>query len=671
MRIRWRLVLWISVIVVPVFGAGILIWAKTRDLSRYQSRLEEQVRKVTGRQLTARVPLKVHFGREPALVAEGVTLSNAPWASRPELARVAKITMYLDPFSLFLGESKVSRLVLEGADIMVERNETGDANLEMLPPPDGSGPRASENRSLRVVAVPAFPWINNIEVRDSVLTIAEGGGRPPTVLQISNGKLKANAPGQPLQIDAHFNAPQAARFDLTGTAGSFDGWMRGLPGNIDLQGNFDGGKITIKGSVGGKGTNITINGEGPDIAAFGPYIRVPIPSGGPYTLSAKAATLRNNFKVEVPTLKVGNSELTGEALFRTDRQGVPNIAVNIEATRIDAAGLKAPPAPPVDPATTASKRFLPSTPFQANWLGRTNLQVSARVGEVTGFTGKIANGSVTLVSSATRYAFRAAASIGAGSAGFDLVYDPAGRNGQATLTATASKVSLEDLSGLLGLDFGLKDAVGDIDLRLRGAGRSTEAALNVASGSVDFAVGKGAWPRSGLAGWPVETQRLLGGTDNGIPFNCIGGRFEVSGGVGNLRRLVVDTPRATIVGGGYMQARSEAWEMVLEPEARSAQDSQLASPLRLKGGTGKPTAGALEPALTKLLIGAGAVPSLTGTLNTIARQPNVNACATMAPRVEGMRPGLRAQLPTPATETRGRRTAIPPQKPAAKPQSGR
>jgi hypothetical protein len=125
------------------------------------------------------------------------------------------------------------------------------------------------------------------------------------------------------------------------------------------------------------------------------------------------------------------------------------------------------------------------------------------------------------------------------------------------------------------------------------------------------------------------------------------------------------------VGGGYMQARSESWEMVLEPEARSAQDSQLASPLRLKGGTGKPTAGALEPALTKLLIGAGAVPSLTGTLNTIARQPNVNACATMAPRVEGMRPGLRAQLPTPATETRGRRTAIPPQKPAAKPQSGR
>jgi uncharacterized protein involved in outer membrane biogenesis len=663
MRIRWRLVLWTAVVVVPIVVAGVLIWSKTRDLSRYQSRLEDQVRRVTGRQLTARIPLKVHLSREPALIAEGVSLSNAPWGSRPELARIAKITMYLDPFSLLLGESKISRLVLEGADILVERNEAGDANLEMLPPPDGSGPRAADNKSLRVVTNPAFPWISNIEVRSSVLTVAEGNGHPPVVLEISSGTLKAAAPGQPLQIEGHFATPGAAAFDLTGTAGSFDGWMRGLPGNIDLQGGFGGGKIAIKGGVGVKGTSVQITGEGPDIAVYGPYIHVPIPSGGPYSLSAKAATLRGNFKVEVPTLKVGNSELTGEALFRTDKQGVPNVAVNIDAVRIDAAGLKAPPAPATDPASTASKRFLPSTPFQANWLGRSNVQVTARVGEVTGFTGKIANGSVTLVSSATRYAFRAAVSIGAGSAGFDLVYDPTGRNGQATLTATASHVSLEDLSGLLGLDTGIKDAVADIDLRLRGGGRSTESALNVASGSIDFAVAKGSWPRDGLSGWPVETQRLLGGNDNGVPFNCIGGRFDVSGGVANLRRLVIDTPRATIVGGGYMHARSESWEMILEPEARDAQGAQLASPLRLKGGTGRPTAGVLEPALTKLIIGAGTVPSLTGTLNTIARQPNVNACATMAPRVEGMRPGLRAQLPAPSAETRGRRLVAPVQKP--------
>ena len=86
---------------------------------------------------------------------------------------------------------------------------------------------------------------------------------------------------------------ESAPLELTGTAGSFDGWMRGLPGNIDVQGGFGGGKIAIKGSVNAKGTNLAITSEGPDVSAFGPYIRLPVPGGGPYALNAKAGTLRS------------------------------------------------------------------------------------------------------------------------------------------------------------------------------------------------------------------------------------------------------------------------------------------------------------------------------------------------------------------------------------------
>ena len=666
MRIPWRRLAWIIVIAVPIVVAGLVLWGSTRDLSRYQARLTEQVRKVTGRELATRVPLSVRLSREPALVAEGVTLANAPWGSRPELARVRKVTMFLDPFSLFLGEAKVGRVLLEGADILIETNEAGDTNLEMLPPPEGSGPHAGENRSLRLKPNPAFPWISTVEVRDSVLTIVEGAGRPPIVLEIASGTLKSPAPSQALQLEGRFAAPQAAAFNLAGTAGSFDGWMRGLPGNIDLQGGFGAGKIAIKGGVGIKGTNVQIASEGPDIAAFGPYLRLSLPSGGPYALSAKAATQRNGFKVEVPSFKVGPSELSGEALFRTDRHGTPTITVNIDASKIDLATLKAAPAAASVPGspTPAQPRFIPTLPFSANWLGRSTLSLTARVGEVTGLGSTVQNGSLTLVSAESRFAFRAAATLGGGSAGFDLVYDPTGRIGQATLTASANRVPMEDLSVLLGLDLGLRDAVGDIDLRLRGGGRTTRDALNSASGVIEVTIARGAWPRDALGGWPAETQRLLGGAEGGAPFNCLAGRFDVSGGVANLRRLVVDTPRATLVGGGFVHLRSETWEMILAPEARDTAGAALASPLRLKGGTGRPTTGALEPNLAKLLIGGGTVPSLVGTLAQIARQPNINACALMAPRVEGLRPGLRAQLPVPSADLRasGRRPAPAPRK---------
>ena len=78
---------------------------------------------------------------------------------------------------------------------------------------------------------------------------------------------------------------------------------------------------------------------------------------------------------------------------------------------------------------------MPTLPFSATWLGRSTLSVTARLGEIVGLGSKVQNASLTLTSSETRFAFRAAATVGGGSAGFDLVYDPTGRIGQATLTA--------------------------------------------------------------------------------------------------------------------------------------------------------------------------------------------------------------------------------------------
>jgi len=669
MRVPWRRLTWVLIAAVPIVAIAGVVWVATRDLSRYQARLTEQIRKVTGRELAAKVPLAVKLGSEPAMVAEGVTLSNAPWGSRPEMARVRKLTLYIDPVSLFLGEIKIGRILLEGADILVETNDVGDANLEMLPPPDGSGPHAGENRSFRLRTTNAFPWIGTIDVRDSVLTIAEKEGRPPVVLDIPSATLRSSAPNQPLQIEGRFAAPQATPLDLTGTAGSFDGWMRGLPGNIDVQGGFGGGKIAIKGGVGVKGTTVQINSEGPDVSVFGPYIRLPMPAGGPYVLNAKAATQRSAFKVDVTTLKVGSSELTADVLFRVDRKGTATVTLNADVSRLDLGDLHAAPAAPAAASapSPAQPRLVPTVPFSASWLGRSTLSVTARLAEIVGLGSKVQNASITLTSSETRFAFRAAATVGSGSAGFDLAYDPTGRVGQATLTASANRVPLGDLSSLLGLDLGLRDAVADIDLRLRGGGRTTRDALNSASGSVDITVAKGTWPRDPLASWPAETQRLLGGGDGGVPFNCIAGRFDVSGGVASLRRLVVDTPRVTLVGGGYVQLRSEGWEFILAPEARDNQNAALASPLRLKGGSGRPTAGALEPALARLIVPGSTVPSLAAQINLASRQAGANACAVVAPRVEALRPGLRAQLPVPSAADLRQRSARPQsQSPAAK-----
>src|SRR5262249_42526358 len=159
--------------------------------------------------------------------------------------------------------------------------------------------------------------------------------------------------------------------ELSGTAGSFDGWMRSLPGNIDLQGGFGGGKIAIKGTVGVKGTALQINAEGPDLSVFGPYIRLPVPAGGPYSAAVNAGTQRNAFKVDVTSLKVGSSEATGDLLFRVDRKGKALATVNADVSRLDIRDLRAAPATAsADGASQAPARLVPSIPFSATWLGR-------------------------------------------------------------------------------------------------------------------------------------------------------------------------------------------------------------------------------------------------------------------------------------------------------------
>ena len=165
--------------------------------------MTEQVRKVTGRELAARVPLTVKLGTQPAMVAEGVTLTNARWGSRPELARVRKLTLFLDPASLFLGEVKIGRVLLEGADILVERNDVGDTNLDMLPPPDGSGPHPGENRSLRLRTVRRLSLDQHdrgarlgADHRRRAGPAAGGAGDPGGDLQVAGAQPAAAARGQ-------------------------------------------------------------------------------------------------------------------------------------------------------------------------------------------------------------------------------------------------------------------------------------------------------------------------------------------------------------------------------------------------------------------------------------------------------------------------------------------
>jgi uncharacterized protein involved in outer membrane biogenesis len=251
--------------------------------------------------------------------------------------------------------------------------------------------------------------------------------------------------------------------------------------------------------------------------------------------------------------------------------------------------------------------------------------------------------------------------VAAGSVAMELIYDVSGKAPTANLTTSVNRMAAEELALLLGYPGALKGGVGDLDLKLRSTGRSIRDVVTNANGSIDLTLGSGAIAREHLQFILGDWRRLTGSGER-ADVNCLALHADVTGGTAFIRRLVLDVPKAVIIGGGYVHSRSETMELILAPETREAGLIAIAVPLRIKASattvSAEPDPGAAKG--IHLVWGPKGAPSLVGSMGPLARAPGApNPCLTMLGKLDiALRPNLRSQLPTPPANTpdRGRRT---------------
>ena len=672
---RWLIIAGAVLLIALLTPAGLYVWASTRDLSRYHGQIIDQIRRATGRELAIKGQLRINFTFSPSAVAENVTLSNMEGGTRPEMARIARLILHLDPISLLLGEMRIGRVEVIGADILIERDANGRANLDMTPPVEGSGPHPSEHRSLRSKSIATLPWINRIEARNSTLTLRETADRQTLVVAIERFVGAASASNTAFTIEFAGKINGSEPMTLSGRAGTFDGWMRGLPGELKLEGKFGTGALSISGSATSKAVGVAGSLEARSLASLTPLLGFPFPETAPVALTFKLSNPRAVTKVEIVELRIGSSTVKGDLTLRQDRQNRPVLALNLSADKVELADLRGrppqpliaapgispivPPGTTVAPAPSADQRVIPADPYPLEMIRRWNATVSIKVTELGGMSVKVQDLSLALALSNGKLTFRPAATIGGGQAGFDLQIDVTPNNPVTTIAASTSRVPLNELLTLLGLGAGgFGELATDIDLRLRGTGRSLRDAMGVATGSVDFAASRGVVMPDALTFFSGEWKKLLafGERDSGR-INCFGGRIDINNGIVNMRRFALDAPRFTAVGGGYLHLRNEQLEVVLWPEPREAALMQIAVPLRIKGNLSR-TSGETDLGANKLPPGVpplARIPSLTAAITAAGRLPAgaaagsapPNACARVAAQIEGLRPLMRLQLPQP------------------------
>ena len=97
--------------VVILLALGLMVLLKSQNLDNIKNLLTSQVQSATGRTLTIAGPLELHLGLDPRLIANGVTLSNPPGCTRPDMVKIKTIELQVALLPLLRHEIRIQRLI--------------------------------------------------------------------------------------------------------------------------------------------------------------------------------------------------------------------------------------------------------------------------------------------------------------------------------------------------------------------------------------------------------------------------------------------------------------------------------------------------------------------------------------------------------------------------------
>ncbi len=203
----------LAVLAVIVAGAAAFL------LSRIDEKLlvreaQAAVKSATGRTLgiSGKVGLRI-VSLRPAVVAENVRLSNAPWGSRPDMVRARRVEAEFDLLPLFRGTVRIGRLVFLSPDILLESDAKGRANWNFDAEP-ATGKAAETPAAVSLVGIET----GALQIRDGVLVYRNKGRGTQTRLEIGALNVR-DAREQGLDSIAMSGSVNGRAFDVKGTTG--------------------------------------------------------------------------------------------------------------------------------------------------------------------------------------------------------------------------------------------------------------------------------------------------------------------------------------------------------------------------------------------------------------------------------------------------------------------
>ncbi len=390
--------------VLLVIVAGALFWVSTQDFSKYQSVIADQVKQSTGRNLTINGKFAVKIGLSPSLTVNDVGFQNASWGSRPELATFKQLDVELQLIPLIFGDIKVNRIVLSGADILLETDKQGRTNWDFanakptIAPAGAPGTTPPAPASTSPANAPQgnnpLPQIDKLSITSSVVTLKNAQTGKTSVINIK--ALDATGIGSSgttrIDLDGTLNGGPVS---IKASIDQLAALTNGGDGSVDLSLKAGASSVTLVGPIkAGSPVGVKIAAQGDSLASLKPLIGAALPPLGPYSLDGRlSGTGKDTYRLDVVKLKVGTTEITGNISIGSEG-GKPKLVADLASPHVNAKDFLKEDNSKPGGGSSAGKddgRAFPADPLPIDDLRLANAVLTLKAGELVNDDVKMQN----------------------------------------------------------------------------------------------------------------------------------------------------------------------------------------------------------------------------------------------------------------------------------------
>ena len=655
MRWKWIGIGVFGVIIILIIAVYVIL--TTTHLDSLKPQITRAAREATGRELTLGGDIRLKVGWTPVLAVESVSFQNAPWGSRPEMAKIKRFEVEVALIPLLSRSIEVKRLVLVEPDILVETDSSGKSNLEFETSKKEPSEKPKEGVPAKKEMRPTALAVDELQIMKGQVTYRDG--RSGKTLAVTLESLKAAAPGLEKPVTFKLNgAYNGEPFEAEGTLGPLAALTgESKPWPLRVTGSAYGAKLTLDGTMrdvrAQRGIYLVFALKGADLATLGKATGKPLPLKGPFEISGRVSDpAPKAYAISNLKVTLGNSDVSGTVEARLSGPR-PVVTAALSSQRLDirsmlperaaSSSAKTGSAPSKEPAKAGPKRerMFPDDPLPLDALGLADATLTFQADQILLPQMSLSNLSANIHLKDGRLAINPVKTLfseGKLDARLDLQ-----AQGKIATLGVIMKVDQLDLGRILKEVQGREVIQGrlDADIQVKGRGSSVAGVMGSLDGTSVMVMQHGKVDNATidlLAGdigsGLIKLMGLTSQESQYTDVQCFVSGFSIKDGRAETTALVVDTDRMSVIGDGEIDLKTERLSLAFVPS--------------LKGGTGSRRSDRVKASLKEL---AGSF-RVGGTLaNPTFGMDSTQSAAGIDKAISGFLAGRKGASATPPAGT--------------------